>query len=380
MHPFSSCLNTLLTTRNIKKTALSQHLNMDRSTLHQFLNGKRLPASPEIIDAIASYLSLSPEEHAALKEAWIIEKITPQVYYRRRHVQSFLDSYLLGTPYSDHPSGCAICDCMDSIMDMPLPESHQLLNGKREILKYLRQILSNEVSRPGGRIALCFQPDQKPVMDLIRRLPSSYPFRMDHIICLNTTDEIDIRKKFHNLSLFSEILPFYRKPNATYRTFYHYDDSCAHFSILNGMPCLFLTSDCTIVCQSDFQKGILYTCKDCVRIYWDLFRKCRQVSPQLLHVYPVSEINRSLIEPLEEVYIPLSPVTPTCMNICICVNEQKMAAIYNKIIFMTQEVSILSAIRDYLTSDSEEKIFTRRNGKEFLDDLWRESCQPSLNS
>ena len=77
MHPFSSCLNTLLTTRNIKKTALSQHLNMDRSTLHQFLNGKRLPASPEIIDAIASYLSLSPEEHAALKEAWIIEKITP---------------------------------------------------------------------------------------------------------------------------------------------------------------------------------------------------------------------------------------------------------------------------------------------------------------
>ena len=146
------------------------------------------------------------------------------------------------------------------------------------------------------------------------------------------------------------------------------------------MPCLFLTSDCTIVCQSDFQKGILYTCKDCVRIYWDLFRKCRQVSPQLLHVYPVSEINRSLIEPLEEVYIPLSPVTPSCMNICICVNEQKMAAIYNKIIFMTQEVSILSAIRDYLTSDSEEKIFTRRNGKEFLDDLWRESCQPSLNS
>ena len=379
MHPFSSCLNTLLTTRNIKKTALSQYLNIDRSTLHQILNGKRLPVSPEIIDTIASYLSLCPEEHAALKEAWTIEKITPQVYYRRRHVQSFLDSYPLKASLTDLPGRYTMSENRD-IMKMPLPASHQLLSGKLEILKYLRQIFTDEVSRPGGRIALRFQPDQIPFMELIRSLPSSFPFRMDHIICLNKTDEIDSRYKFLNLSLLTEILPLYRKPNVTYRPFYHYDDSYTQFSIFNGMPCLFLTSDCAVTCRSDFQKAILYTDKDCVRIYWDLFRKCRQTSPQLLHVYPVSEINRSLIEPLEEVYIPLSPVTPACMNICICINEQKMAAIYNKIIFMTQEVSLLSAFRDYLTSDTEERTFTSRYGKEFLDELWRESCQTSLNS
>ena len=37
---------------------------------------------------------------------------------------------------------------------MPLPASHQLLSGKLEILKYLRQIFTDEVSRPGGGIGL----------------------------------------------------------------------------------------------------------------------------------------------------------------------------------------------------------------------------------
>ncbi len=379
MHPFSTCLNALIKARNVKITALSQYLNIDRSSFHQVLNGKRLPSSPDIVDSIAAYLSLCPEEHAALKQAWTIEKVTPPVYYRRKHVRSFLESYLPEASFTNLPLWNMMQD-FSGLPDGRFPESHRLLNGRREVLLYLGRILREETAHPQGRIALRFQPDQKPFMDLLRVFPAVYPFRMDHIICLNQTDEIDTNRKMINLSLLSEILPLYQKQDITYRTFYHYDDSHSHFSMFNGMPCLFLTSSCAISARADFQNALLYTDKDCVRIFWDLFRKCRQISPQLIHAYPVCEINRPLLEPMEEIYIPVSPVNPLHRNLLICISEQKMALIYNRIIHLIQEVSILSAFRDFLTCEEANDIYTSKNGKEFLNGLWRELCPPSPNS
>ena len=354
MHPFSACLSSLVKKHQMKKITLSQSLDIDYSTLHQILVGKRFPATPEIIDSISDCLGLSTEEHIELKEAWKIEKYGPVVYYRRHHVREFLESFSI-IPGSSSD--------LDNEKEN-VPESRMLLSGEDNIVEAIRLIVQKETSAPGGRIALMFQPDQHAIMQQILQGSTPHPFRVDQIICLNNTDTLDENHQIVNLSLLSHAFTVYGTPNVSYRPFYHYDDIETHHAF-KDMSCLFLTSDCAITFQNDLTKGILYTDHSCVSLHWDLFRKCRQTSASLIQSFPVGD-STPIVK--GDVYVP---VVQADQDLIVCINNQEMALIHNRTVFLIQEISILSAFRDFLTNDKENDIYVKQNGKEILESLWK---------
>ena len=69
------------------------------------------------------------------------------------------------------------------------------------------------------------------------------------------------------------------------------------------MPCLVLTTDCVAAFQYDLQSGILFTDKSCVRLYWDLFRKCRQFCTSFIQTYPVEAASLTLFDQMKDIYI-----------------------------------------------------------------------------
>lgn len=371
MHPFAEQLISLINNRNVKKMALCRYLNMDRSTLYQILNGKRFPSSPDILDSLAAYLSLSSEEYKALQEAWKFEKIGSLVYYRRKQIRDFLESCIVNASFTKPDKIHFSAKGSDFIKESP-SESFRLLSGQDVILETLHQILTMETRFPEGNLACIFQPNQAPVLELIQDLLAAHPFRMDHIICLNKTDTLNSHQQMLNFALVSPILPLYENPATTYHTFYHYNAIPDQFTSFAGMSCLFLTASCALACTLDLQTGILFTNKDCVRLYWNLFRKCREISSQLLQIFPVDYDNRFLMKFEGDVYIPVNSAFSQLPKFYICINEQKMIIVCNKIGISIEEISILSAFRDFLSSEENSNFEAKR-----LDDF-RESLHESV--
>ncbi len=384
MHPFSQKLSGLLSNRDVNKAALGQYLNIDRSTLHKFLNGKRLPSSLETVDRIGCFLSLTEEELTDLKETWEMEKTGPVIYYGRKSVHTFLEGFRSGilpgsipaerqvpvsascpSAYSCDPQTAASRSASDQacIPEDPFP-GHRLLRSKASLLESLQVLLALEVSKPGGRIALLFQPDQEEILYRLLSLKEGYPCRIDHIFCLPRNIDPDDCHELVYLRYLAKIFPLLYKPDVTYRSLYFYDDMPSHFAQLDGWPFLFLTSSCALTARADLTSGILYTQKDIVQIYWDLFRRTRQLSSPFTDLYPVTRKNVSLLDPLQ-IYVPVIPPHPAGSNLVIGISDQEMALVYKEKISMIREFSLLSAFRDYLDHEK-DNLYTDQNGKSIL--------------
>lgn len=94
MSVFSEYLSHLVTERNAKVASLYKYCDVDRSTMYQYINGKRkVPPSMELVNKIAGFFHLTPIEYEKLKEAYFITKTGKDVYYRRKSVENFIKNF-----------------------------------------------------------------------------------------------------------------------------------------------------------------------------------------------------------------------------------------------------------------------------------------------
>lgn len=95
MTQFSTVLESLMKEKNIKTYAIAQYCGIDRSNMYKILNGKRNPASEEVVNRMAEYMRLMAVEQKRLLEAYQITVMGAETYYRRKSVENFLTSFSL---------------------------------------------------------------------------------------------------------------------------------------------------------------------------------------------------------------------------------------------------------------------------------------------
>lgn len=95
MSEFSSILSKYVHEKNIKTYSLAQYCGLDRSNMYKIINGKRKPASLNMVRKMAQFMQLSPEEKHDLEEAYAITLEGPENYYRRKEVLEFFRDFTL---------------------------------------------------------------------------------------------------------------------------------------------------------------------------------------------------------------------------------------------------------------------------------------------
>lgn len=270
MNTFSSLLHSLVHQKDISVYPMTQYCGVDRTLMYKYLNGKDYPKDQAIVNRMADFMRLSPSEYEELMTAWQIEKIGWKKWNSRRSVENFLlnlpdISSFSGTPQKSVSFSSRACypDCR------ALPTQTALNN-------VISQVIMDEIQKENGRLCLMLQPDYDYLFHLLMGLGEyEHQFSIEHILCLGNSSQADRAVHDHNLVYLQKILPLYVRA-LDYNVYYYYDAVESHFSNLNGLSCLILTSCCAITCTSDFQSGILYGKPEIVQMLQKHFDVCRE--------------------------------------------------------------------------------------------------------
>lgn len=290
MSQFSTLLAEYISQKNIQVYPLTQYCSLDRSTMYKYINGKRLPPRRELVEKIADYMRLSPSEHQKLLTAWKIEDIGADAYYNRQNVRDFILNFpdiSKIDPVIPSPE--------QSVSDQDIFPECEALNSQTAVNSIICRIILKEAQKKKGRLALLLQPDNDYLFHFLTSLGEpECRLRIEHILCLNNTPQLNRGSQSANLRYIRKVLPLYIRA-LDYSIYYYYDSVESHFSSFNGLSCLILTEDAAVACTSDYQSGILYTQPDSVRLLWNIFREYREKCSLLFH--PVC----SIVEELEMV-------------------------------------------------------------------------------
>lgn len=93
MSVFSDLLQNYIHEKKVKVMALAKYCELERSTIYKFINGKREPMSAELVEQIAHFIKLTPQETYQFKEAWKMARMGENDYYIRKSIEHFLSDF-----------------------------------------------------------------------------------------------------------------------------------------------------------------------------------------------------------------------------------------------------------------------------------------------
>lgn len=102
-----------------------------------------------------------------------------------------------------------------------------------------------------------------------------HALKIEHIFCLNTSEQSLSHGQPYNVECLRKILPLY-VCGCAYNSYYYYQDFPLGESLLSLFPYLILTSEYALIFSESTMKGILFHNAATVDLYQDIFRKCLQ--------------------------------------------------------------------------------------------------------
>lgn len=292
MSAFSEHLSWLITEKKAKVAALYKFCEVDRSTMYQYISGKRkVPASIDLVNRIAEFFHLTPVEYEKLKEAYLISKVGDEIYYRRQSVENFIRNF-------PDPLPTLIKQKRPNPLEMYPKLNHGELScvsftSQIDLNHYLHRIFLEESLKENGRISLFLQPDNHFLFELLSSLKPVHNLRIEQILCINSTGQMNDKKELRSLEYLKKLFPLY-VADLDFHPYYFYDDVHSHFENLNGLCCLILTSEYAITCTSDYQMGVLYGNPDVVSMLWNLFESYKKKCSELFRVEKFLPENESV--------------------------------------------------------------------------------------
>lgn len=282
MSTFSRLLNSLVHQKDISVYPMTQYCGIDRTLMYKYLNGKDYPKEQAIVDRMADFMRLSPLESEELLTAWQIEKIGWKEWNSRRNVEDFLLSLPDISDFSRKFKTAGGTWVKQTVTAPSVSSSRacypdcRALPTQTALNNVISQVIMDEIQKENGRLCLMLQPDYDYLFHLLMGLGEyEHQLPIDHILCLGNSSQSDKAVQDHNLVYLQKILPLYVRA-LDYNVYYYYDAVESHFSNLNGLSCLILTSSCAVTRTSDFQSGILYGKPEIVQMLRKHFDTCRE--------------------------------------------------------------------------------------------------------
>ena len=250
-----------------------EYCSLDRSTMYKIINGKRNPTSEAVFQKIAEFLHLTPAEYQKFKEAYTISKIGRDLYYKRKYTEN----YLVDFPKTFSAKPVLFLDVLkkmkaedDYNIDMINTSDCIAVSTHLELNHLLYYMVSMEIQKSSGKIALLLQPDYDFLLNMLSSLKPNGNLKIEHIFCMSKTNQMSDNHEIYNLLYLNKILPLYFS-NMDYHPYFFYEDIFAHYYSMNGLSCMILSSEYAITCNSDYTMGILHRNPAVVSMLWSMY-------------------------------------------------------------------------------------------------------------
>lgn len=247
---------------------LAKKSKIERSTLYQYIKGKRPLQNRVQLEAIMSELHLTPDERAEMLDAYEISRIGEINYNRRRKVRKIIES-LLTVEEVRH-----VFPTEEYKMDRKDLGENMIIQGELEVNRAVGRIIHDAMAK-GGNLNLLIQPDYDFLMELIMAINDEYPdTKVKHIICLEADSGQD---GCSNLENFQKIMR-YGIGISKYEPRYYYGRAREHYGVMTVLPYLIVTDRYAVLISSDRKAAVLQSNEDIIRYLKELFDRMSQDS------------------------------------------------------------------------------------------------------
>lgn len=286
MSEFSEMLESYVTTKKVNKYQMAKYLSIDRSSLHKIIQGQRNAPSKDLVKRMGKYLELSPYETSELLELYSISLVSPERYYRRKNVHSFLSSFH-AQPLKIEMPGFQKSDFQ--IQDKEVVP----FSGTRQSLEYLiYHLVTKENENGKGMIKFLGTPQLPGFSNMFPLIQGKTVLR--HILSFSKYDSILEIRDDHNFQSLSQIISLYAQfanRGVRYETAYYYGTDFSH-SAFPPFPYMIVTSQYALSLSGDYQNGLLYKDSETVNYLNQIFDALYEKTTPLL--VPIQDLTSQL--------------------------------------------------------------------------------------
>lgn len=282
MSEFSQLLTDYIRRKDVRIYSLAEYCGTDRSLMYKIIHGKRMPSSAETVDKIADYLRLTPAERREFQTAFCISLEGRDNYYRRQDIMDLLDHFREIIAPGVSPTPPFPCFSSDS-PNIPLSTYSEVQQAAYTVVNRLA-----EENCP--HLYLMLPPRSKFISWLLTPLMNrKNSASIDHIMCLNNSEQVTRNNRNYNLHCLRNIFPLCIC-GCNYHPYYYYDNIDSRLESFQIFPFIILTDRQAVLISDDFNKGLVTRQPDFLHLLKDMFSSyLTQTRPLLRTINNVSE-------------------------------------------------------------------------------------------
>jgi len=273
MSDFSEYLDNYMNENSITSSNLSVDIEVDRTLIHRYRKGTRVPSDEKKVLDIAEALKMNTSEKKMLLEKFDLVNLGEAVVYNYQYMKK-----LLGDLQAATNEQINFIPQVGDINYFDEGKAIVRLNSKDEIIALCAHLFIDSKEKDDITIQMIFQPVYEEILMLMQNtLGDIRNAKIEHILCL----EKNPQKSFLNLEIFGKVIPLAFR-EIDYNTYFYYDSLINHVNETSLLPNMLIVDD--IVLQFDYEMNYGIAVKDI--IYLECMRKefvkIKNVSEQLL--------------------------------------------------------------------------------------------------
>lgn len=271
MSLYSEYLRRYIHENNIKVASLIEYLHIDRPTMYKIINGKRNPSNKELVDNIAYFFKLSPQERQKYFYSYYCTLIGERRYRQYKEIESFLLHYKI----PQYLKWEGISHDKDNKMKDII-----VIKGKESLNYYMQYLLEQELLLEHPQIYYIGQNQYDFLLDFLMNVGYTHEcFSLYQILCLDNQNEMMMKnmQEIEKSILLSNHIPHY------FPRFY-YDNTCSHFGNMNLFNHMLVCSCGGITFTDDFQYGLFYTQKEVIDFLMNIYYQYEMETQPLIDI------------------------------------------------------------------------------------------------
>lgn len=276
MNAFSTKLQTFLEEKQVKILDVERFTGLNRSTLYKFVNGKREPASVDVVQQIEDCLCLNHLQREELTEAYYLTRMGPLGYYGRKEIIRFYQEISLSKDYDSSP--------FLPFAAIELNEKERIvLNGTQNVNLAIEYFLFTAAKQESDDIVISEVLLDDITLSIIQKIGKQYPdFHCSHLLMLDDAIEksADQTHQLYNIRVLTKLLPLAPTlPN--YRVYYRYGNIQSERSNPAYLPNVVIAGEYVIQYSSNHRYGIVTRDKSVRELYKKLLNENKIISKPL---------------------------------------------------------------------------------------------------
>ncbi len=263
---FAKVLSDYIHEKNVNVYSMAQFCDLDRSTMYKFINGKRRPSSISLVRKMADFMLLTPAEYQLLLRGVPDFPCRPgNLFPAEIHLEIPPKSRKV---YQRFP--CQFHKDRGPFYPPPLAEM-TVLDGQSQITNCMFEILAQEAQEEQGKIQIFMDPDFSSIIDYLASLGCrNHSLQIEHIFCMDNTQQLMDNGQNYNLYCLEQILPLYTC-GCLYNAYYFYDTMFTRKNTLEIFSVMLITSRYALLFTRDRSQGILFGNRASVQLYRNIF-------------------------------------------------------------------------------------------------------------